>query len=498
MALYLENTLSGELERFEPMVEGEVSIYYCGLTVSDRAHLGHARSWVHVDVLRRWLEYEGYTVRHVENFTDVNEKIVARVGERPAWTDEMAVAEHFIERTLADMRSLNLKRASAYPRVTEHIDAIIDLIERLIDTGHAYVADGSVYFDVTSFGDYGHLSNQSLDALEASEDQHPEKRHPADFALWKAGGVEPEDIEEHQHPGAPPATEACEGALTWASPWGDGRPGWHIECSAMSMTHLDETFDLHLAGRDIVFPHNENEIAQSEAVTGEPYARCWVHIDLLEVDDEKMSSSLRNFLTVEEAVDRFGVNVVRTFLLSAGHDRRQSFNDASMGEASSRWDRLDRAYHLAIDTLDGSQTSSLAEDDHLRSRVDVAREAFRSALEDNLDTRAAYVALGELAGAVVDHVDAGETPFDYGGLLRAVETFETLGGAVLGLDFTTAGDGDGDLEAVIASMLELRERFRSSDRYDEADAVRDALESAGIEIEDTDGGPRFRITSRPG
>ena len=495
MALYLENTLTGELERFEPMSGNEVRLYYCGLTVSDRAHLGHARSWVHVDVLRRWLEHEGYDVNHVENFTDVNEKIVARVGERSDWTDERAVAEHFIERTLADMRSLNLRRASAYPRVTEHIDSIIELIERLLEAGHAYVADGSVYFDVSSFEDYGTLSNQSLDELAAGDDDHPEKRHPADFALWKADGVDPEDIEEHQHEGAAPPAEACQGALTWDSPWDEGRPGWHIECSAMSMTHLGDSFDLHLAGRDIIFPHNENEIAQAEAVTDEPYARCWVHIDLLEVDEEKMSSSLRNFLTVGQAVERFGTNVVRTFLLLASHDTRQAFNEGSMDEARRRWDRLSRAYQLAEAELDGVQTSALVEDDDLRSSVDTARNAFRDAIEDNLDTRGALIALEEVARAVGDHIDEVDPPYDYAGLLAAVDTLEKLGGEVLGLDFERAIEEGADLERVIESMLDLRETFRSDGRYEEADAVRDALEEAGIEIEDTDTGPRYHLTS---
>ncbi|MFB6170099.1 MAG: cysteine--tRNA ligase, partial [Haloarculaceae archaeon] len=256
MTLRVRNTLSGETQEFEPQDPDSVLLYFCGLTVSDFAHLGHARAWVHTDVMHRWLEHLGYDVRHVENFTDVNEKIVARTDEGIGDT-ESAVATHFVRETLADMRGLNLKRAEVYPRVSEHVPQILDLIETLMERGYAYESNGSVYFDVTEFEDYGKLSNQNLDDLESQgdPDERSEKRHPTDFALWKAGEAHPEDG---------PA-----GGQTWASPWGEGRPGWHIECSAMSMTHLGETLDIHVGGQDLVFPHHENEIAQSEAATGE-------------------------------------------------------------------------------------------------------------------------------------------------------------------------------------------------------------------------------------
>lgn len=235
MTLRVENTLTGEREPFEPQDPDSVLLYYCGLTVSDRAHLGHARTWVHVDVMHRWLEHLGYAVRHVENFTDVNEKIVARIGENDLGDSESAVARGFVEKTLDDMRALNLKRAEVYPRVSEHIPEIVALVERLVEGGHAYESNGSVYFDVGSFDSYGVLSNQRLDEIESQgePDERSEKRHPADFALWKAGGVSPEAVSEHRHD---ESTEPSSGQ-TWESPWGEGRPGWHIECSAMSMAH---------------------------------------------------------------------------------------------------------------------------------------------------------------------------------------------------------------------------------------------------------------------
>ena len=274
MTLRVENTLTGEREPFEPRDPDSVLLYYCGLTVSDRAHLGHARTWTHVDVMHRWLEFLGYDVRHVENFTDVNEKIVARVGEDDLGDSENDVANGFIRQTLGDMRALGLKRAEVYPRVSEHVPEIIDLVETLVEKNYAYESNGSVYFDVTTFEDYGKLSNQRLDDIEAQgeADERSEKRHAADFALWKADGVSPTALAEHR-PAERPVEDHPPSGETWDSPWGEGRPGWHIECSAMSMTHLDDTIDIHVGGRDLVFPHHENEIAQSEAATGEGRSR---------------------------------------------------------------------------------------------------------------------------------------------------------------------------------------------------------------------------------
>ena len=274
MTLHVTNTLTGEREVFEPADDDQVTLYLCGLTTSDPVHVGHARTWVHTDVMCRWLEYVGYDVRYVQNFTDVNEKIVARIGEDG--DDEREVARNYMAEVIDAMDALGLRRADVYPRVSEHIDDIVRMVEALVEKGYAYESNGSVYFDVSSFEGYGKLSNQDPGEMEADADYAGEKRDPADFALWKAGGVDPEEVAGHRNEGAAPPEEAVEGALTWDSPWGEGRPGWHIECSAMSTTHLGETFDIHVAGSDLVFPHNENEIAQSEAATARSYPRSMV------------------------------------------------------------------------------------------------------------------------------------------------------------------------------------------------------------------------------
>ncbi|MES3517070.1 MAG: cysteine--tRNA ligase [Natronomonas sp.] len=493
MTLRVLNTLSGEREVFEPIDPDEVLLYYCGLTVSDDPHLGHARTWTHVDVIHRWLEYLGYDVRHVENITDVNEKIVARVGEDDLGGSESAVATRFIDRLLTDMRSLNLKRAEVYPRVSEHVPEIIELIETLVDRGYAYEANGSVYFDVTEFPDYGKLSNQRLEDVEAQgpEDERSEKHNPSDFALWKAGGVSSDAVEEHRDDDRTYAVESPEGT-TWDSPWGEGRPGWHIECSAMSMTHLGDTIDIHMGGRDLVFPHHENEIAQSEAATGEAFARYWLHADLFEFDDEKMSSSLGNFITVADAVDRFGTNALRMFFLSASYNSRQTYSEAAIEEAIERFDRLQTAYDRVVRAADSPEARTTVEAD-LRETVAELREEFEAAMNDDFNTREAMAALLELAGAANRHLES--EPYDYRALRQTIETFEAFGEAVLGFSFDTdATDGTAELAGELVELvLEIRSEERAAGNYDRADALRDDLEALGVEVQDTDDGPTYDL-----
>ncbi|RQG89791.1 cysteine--tRNA ligase [Natrarchaeobius halalkaliphilus] len=508
MTLHVTNTLTGQIERFEPQDPENVLLYYCGLTVSDPPHLGHARSWVHVDVMHRWLEYLGYDVRHVENFTDVNEKIVARVGEDDLGGDEADVAETYIERTIADMRSLNLLRAEVYPRVSEHVPEIVDLVETLIEKGYAYESNGSVYFDVASFDEYGTLSNQELEEIESQgePDERSEKRHPADFALWKAGGVDEDAVREHRHEcvdhgGEPPTGQ------TWDSPWGDGRPGWHIECSAMSMTHLGETLDIHVGGRDLVFPHHENEIAQSEAATGRRFANYWLHCELFQMDDEKMSSSLGNFVTVEEAVSNWGTNVLRTFLTAGSYNSKQLYSDETIAEAEERWGHLERGYESAVETLDSADARTNVEDDGLRTAVSIARDEFTAAMNDDFNTREAQSALLSVATAINRHLEDGPISdsngesrdeyrgFDYRGLRRAVETLEELGN-VLGLSFVGETSGTATLAGdVVELVLDVRERERDDGNYERADELRDELEALGIEVQDTDEGATYRLPS---
>ncbi|WP_367175417.1 cysteine--tRNA ligase [Haloarcula rubripromontorii] len=492
MTLRVTNTLTGEKEPFEPRDPDSVLLYYCGLTTSDPPHLGHARGWVHVDVMARWLDHLGYDVHHVENFTDVNEKIVARVGEDG--DSEESVARHYVQQVIEDMRSLNLGRAEVYPRVSEHVPEIVDLVERLVESGHAYEANGSVYFDVTSFEDYGKLSNQSVEDIESQgADTEGEKRHPADFALWKAGGVDPEDIADHQHPEAAPAEDACQTAQTWDSPWGEGRPGWHIECSAMSMAHLDESIDIHVGGQDLVFPHHENEVAQSEAATGQQFAKYWLHVRLLETEEEKMSSSLGNYFTVADAVEEFGPDVLRTFLLSTAYTSRATYSDETVSEAEERWDRLSRGYERAVEACDDVDAYAKVTDEELRSAVDAARSAFETAMNDDFNTREATTALLDLTAAVNTHVD-GHDEYDYRALRRAVEAFEELGGGILGLSFGDDDSGDASLAGdVVDLVLRVREQEREAGNYERADELRDELEALGVEVQDTDDGPTYRI-----
>lgn len=487
MPLTVTNTLTGERESFDPQDPDNVLLYYCGLTVSDSPHLGHARSWIHVDVLRRWLEHLGYGVRHVENFTDVNEKIVARIGE--CGDTEPAVARHFITEVLDVMRALNLKRADVYPRVSEHLPEIIELVERLLDAGMAYESNGSVYFDVTQFAGYGQLSNQQLDEIDAQGEEAEEKRHPADFALWKAGPVSQEDIAEHRNPDLPPIDGPA--GQTWESPWSVGRPGWHIECSAMSMTHLADHIDIHVGGQDLVFPHHENEIAQSEAATGDTFADYWLHVRLLETEGAKMSSSLQNYFTVENALETFGPNPVRMFLLSASYSQRQAYTEDALHEANERWKRLDRAYDRALQMADSPDARTKVTDAALRDTITKIRGEFRAAMNEDLNTREALRALLELATAVNRHVDDLDE-YDYRGLRRAIETFELFACEALGFTFDAPDAGEAITDSVIELVLEIREAERDAGRYERADELRDSLEALGVTVEDTETGAEYR------
>jgi cysteinyl-tRNA synthetase len=493
MSLRVTNSLTGEREPFEPADPDSVLLYYCGLTTSDPAHLGHARGWVHVDVMHRWLEWLGYDVRHVENFTDINEKIVARVGEDG--DSEATVAASYIRDIIRDMRSLNLRRAEVYPRVSEHLPEIIELTERLLEQGYAYEANGSVYFDVTSFEEYGKLSNQDIEEMDpqGSAEERTEKHNPADFALWKAGGVEPDEIANHRHEAAAPAEDAVETARTFDSPWGEGRPGWHVECSVMSTTHLSETIDIHVGGQDLVFPHHENEIAQSEAATGDTFARYWLHVRLLDApNEEKMSSSLGNFETVASAVDRYGADVVRTFLLSTAYYSPATYSEQTVGEARQRWERLERGYDRAVEAVDSVDARTNVEDDRLREAVAEARTAFEAAMNDDFNTRGALRALRSVVGAINSHVDDADE-YDYQGLRTAVETLEEFGGGVLGLSFGDAGSEVSVAEELVELVLEVRKREREAGNYERADALRDELHGLGIEVQDTDDGAAYRF-----
>jgi len=495
MTLYVTNTLTGEREPFESADDDRVTLYLCGLTTSDPVHVGHARTWTHTDVMVRWLEYLDYEVRYVQNFTDVNEKIVARVGEYG--DDEADVARNYMADVIAAMRDLRLRRADVYPRVSEHVDEIIAMVETLVDEGYAYESRGSVYFDVSAFEEYGKLSNQQLDEMEAQgdPDERSEKRNPADFALWKADGISPAEIEGHRHDEAAPADEAAQHAQTWASPWGEGRPGWHIECSAMSTTHLGDSFDIHVAGSDLVFPHNENEIAQSEAATGQEFCRYWLHTGMVQVEGEKMSSSLQNFTSARNAIDEYGPDVLRTFFLSTVYSADPTFSAETLAEAEERWERLERGYERAVEAADSVDAYATVEDAALRESVDEVRAAFAAAMNDDFNTREAMAALLELASAVNAHVGERDE-FDYAALKRAIDAFEELGGDVFGLGLGSPDGGDVTIaEDLVELVLDVREAERAAGNYERADDLRDRLAALGVEVQDSDDGPTFRFES---
>jgi cysteinyl-tRNA synthetase len=491
MTLSLTDTLSGEREAFEPTGDS-VLLYVCGLTVSDDPHLGHARLWAQADILHRWLTHEGYDVRHVENVTDVNEKITARVGEREEWESEADVARHYTEEVLERMRDLNLKRAEVYPRVSEHVPEIVDLVESLIEGGYAYESNGSVYFDVTAFEEYGKLSNQTLEELESQgdPDERSEKRNPADFALWKADGVSADAVEEHrkhEHEGELPEGQ------TWESPWGEGRPGWHVECSAMSMTHLGDTLDIHMGGQDLVFPHHENEIAQSEAATGQRFANYWLHVGFMQAGSEKMSSSLGNYFTVGDAVREFGTNVLRTFYASAEYRSQQAYTEETIEEARRRWERLERAYETAVEHADGADALTKTEDAEFRDTLAAARANFEAAMNDDLNAREAMAELLEVASAVNRHVE-NEAPYDYRALRESIEFFEEYGEGVFGLQFGDVTEGEAEIaEDLVELVLDVREAERDAGNYERADDLRDRLEALGVGVEDGEDGPSYRF-----
>jgi len=498
MTLHVSNTLTGEREVFQPQDPEEVLLYACGLTTSDPAHVGHARLWVAVDVMHRWLEHQGYDVRHVENFTDVNEKIVARAGDPELGADEDEVASHYIQELLEEMRALNLKRAEVYPRVSENVQENIDLVETLVEKGNAYEANGSVYFDVTAFEGYGKLSNQTVEEIEEQGDPEEleEKRHPADFALWKADGVSPGAVHEHRsesHPDHGDDDAETPPGQVWDSPWGPGRPGWHIECSAMSMTHLDSSIDVHVGGQDLVFPHHENEIAQSEAASDEQFSKYWLHVRLLQTKGEKMSSSLGNFWSVSDALDSVGGNVLRMFLVSTAYHNDAVYSEKTLAEAEQRWDRLERGYRTAVDAVDSEAARTKVSDQDLRETLAQARRTFEEGMNDDFNTRKAVTALLEVVAAVNTHVDEFDR-YDYRGLHDAVDAFDELGGDVLGFAFGSEPAGEADVASdVVELVLDVRKHERDAGNYERADELRDELESLGVEVQDTDDGPTFRL-----
>ena len=452
MKLY--NTLSGTVEEFVPADGNQVKMYVCGVTPYSSTHVGHALSYVVFDTLRRYLEHKGYEVRHVQNFTDVDDKIIQRAQEAGVSEDELV--EEFIGDYFHTMDALNIQRASEYPRATREIPRIIDAIAGLIDRGHAYPAAGDVYFRVTSKDDYGKLSHRSLDSMIAGAriQVDENKEHPMDFVLWKGA-----------KPGEP----------SWESPWGPGRPGWHIECTAMSLEYLGEQLDIHGGGQDLVFPHHENEIAQSECYTGaKPFSRYWMHNGLLQLGSDKMSKSLGNLVSVVDALELYSPDAMRLYFLSSHYRSPLAYSD----EGAAAVERsLDRVRH-ALTPGNGSGP-----------QVDASphRARFAAAMDDDLNTPQAIAALFDLARDINRGRDDGQSIDDGQAALREL-------GAVLGLTFTDRAGSDADLTAApfIDLLVSVRSELRAARQFALADQIRDSLAEQGVTLEDGPQGTQWQ------
>jgi len=486
--LEIYNTLSGEKEVFTPLRPGRVHMYVCGITAYDVCHVGHARSALVFDAIYRYLRYRGYEVVFVRNFTDVDDKIIKRAQEES--TDSETIAERYIAAFYEDMDRLGVERPTHEPRATQFIPQMIALVKRLQEMGHAYEVGGDVYFSVSSFPGYGKLSKRNQDELMAGARVavDPNKKDPLDFALWKAS-----------KPGEP----------AWPSPWGPGRPGWHIECSAMSATYLGQGFDLHGGGRDLIFPHHENEIAQSEAAYGETFARYWVHNGFVNVNQEKMSKSLGNFFTIRQVLERYQPEVLRLFLLSSHYRSPVDFSQEAMAEAERRLERLYQTL-AQVEALAGlGQTWSgpeAAELDDLRERVERLRARFEEAMDDDFNTAAAIGHLFELSRVLnrVRDSSAGRPNATAGSvLIEGARRLKEQAG-ILGLlqalpaDFfrehrriqvAVRGIDEEEVERLILE----RARARKEKNWRRADEIREALTSMSITVEDGPEGTKWRV-----
>jgi cysteinyl-tRNA synthetase len=474
MALQLYNTLTRSLDPFQPIEPGTARIYACGPTVYQLPHIGNYRAFVFNDLLHRYLEWKGYQVRFVMNLTDVDDKTI--LGAQQQKSELEAFTEPVIRDFFADIERLGIARADVYPRATRHIDQMISLIETLIERGHAYVIDGSVYFDISSFPDYGKLSR--IDPAEMRQGERVaadeyEKGDLRDFALWKAA----KEIDRQV------------GAV-WQTPWGEGRPGWHIECSAMSMAELGETFDIHTGGGDLMFPHHEDEIAQSEAATGKPFANYWLHVKHLLVHGEKMSKSRGNVFSLEELQDRgFSLAAIRYLLLSAHYRHELNFTFSGLEDAQA-------ALRRAVDFHDRLERTVTYEDAPVTRIGELARQAirnFEAALDDDLNVPAGLAALFTFIRETNAALD-GEDRVPPADLQEARNTLQSIDQVlnVIALARTHARVIEHDLAEWVRQKLEERQEARARRDFDAADRIRDELAAKEIIIEDTPAGPRWK------
>jgi len=470
--MQIYNTMHRKKEELIPNVPGKISMYACGPTVYNFFHIGNARPFIVFDTLRRYLEYRGYEVTFVQNFTDIDDKMIKRANEEGITVKELG--ERFIKEYYTDADALGVERATVNPRATEHIPEIIKLVETLIEKGHAYaVENGDVYFSVRSFPGYGKLSGQNIDDLEngASERIDPTelKRDPLDFALWKG-----------EKPGEP----------SWDSPWGKGRPGWHIECSAMSNRHLGKTIDIHCGGQDLIFPHHENEIAQSEAANGCKFVNYWVHNGFISIDNKKMSKSLGNFFTVREAAEAYGYESIRMFMLMSHYRSPLNYSGEILMQAKAALERLKTAREnlvfLSENGADGAMTDGEAA---AVNGLGVYRGKFVEAMDDDFNTADGLSAIFEMVREINAATASDKNPSK--ALAKAcLEIFDELTG-VLGVIYENGSDEDDGLAEKVEALIAQRQAARKEKNWAEADRIRDELTAMGITLSDTPQGVKW-------
>ncbi|MBQ6797595.1 MAG: cysteine--tRNA ligase [Clostridia bacterium] len=462
------NTLTRQKDEFIPQVEGEVKMYACGPTVYNFIHIGNARPLIVFDTLRRYFEWRGYKVNFVQNFTDIDDKIIKRANEEG--TDYKTVSEKYIEEYKTDAKGLGVREATTHPKATENMDEIIAIIEKLIENGHAYESGGDVYFSTRSFSEYGKLSHSPLeDLLEGASNRTDDtglKKEGADFALWKSS-----------KPGEP----------YWESPWGQGRPGWHIECSAMSRRYLGETLDIHCGGQDLIFPHHENEIAQSECCNGKTFSRYWMHNGFITVDNEKMSKSLGNFFTVRDVAEQFGYEPIRMMMLGCHYRSPLNYSFDVINQSKAALQRL----YTCRDNLDfvlaNAETDAADGDDALLEKLSAYREKFTEAMEDDFNTAGALSVVFDLVREINTCCAVGSGASKK--LCEGAKALFTELTDVLGLLYVTQ---DNSVDAEIEQLIEQRQAARKERNFAEADRIRDLLKEQGIILEDTPQGVKWK------
>ena len=451
--------MTGKKEELVPLHPGQINIYACGPTVYNYFHIGNARPFIVFDTLRRYLEYRGYQVSFVQNFTDVDDKMIRVAAEEGITVKELG--ERYIGEYFEDAKALNIRPATVHPKATEHIGDIIALVQKLVDTGHAYELNGDVYFDTQSFPGYGKLSGQDLSELElgARIDINEEKKNPMDFALWKAKN---------------------EGEIAWQSPWGEGRPGWHIECSAMSMKYLGDTLDIHGGGQDLKFPHHENEIAQSEAATGKPFANYWMHNGYINIDNKKMSKSAGNFFTVRDILKEFRGPEVRLFMLSAHYRNPINFSRELPTQSETAYDRILNCRENLKFIME--HPKDIAVD--VAPAATAANEKFNAAMDDDLNT-------ADAIGGIFEYIKEVNTLFENGGQTEAAKAALAALDTLLDVLGLLPEEADEAIPEDIRRMADERQAARASKDWAEADRLRDEIRARGYELKDTPDGVKI-------